>query len=286
MFLTSKNISISMILNIGKSELASPEKMKSSNDFLNQSFPDLKSLEDTLQNLNLTLDSSLYRENSLKSEISENAKIEHSILSNEKTQTDSNLQETLTNAKFLTYKNRNYYNVKNFLRQKKYDRLNTQCPILSLPGVLDLFVDSESSRLITKLHLKDENQDHLFKLFRSRGTLGIDNWRHLIVQVSPNKIEIYINSILDTMIDLKKMKIWFGKNYDEDTNKKEGQNDFTFSRFSGDAVGHYNGILIGNIDNYSLEIDNDEYLNEKNLFADDFNMFYSQSNKVFFMRLK
>ena len=155
---------------------------------------------------------------------------------------------------------------------------------MSVPGALDLFIDSDSGRIIIKLHLTDKHENHIFKLFRSNGSLGKGVWKHLVVQVSNNRIEVFIDSIMDTVVDLAKYQIKFG--FKEDSGEGENQessDEFEFFRFQADEEQSHNGVLVGNIDTFKGIDDVGDAQTEENtksLFAPELEALYKQMVKV------
>lgn len=194
-----------------------------------------KKSDHTPQELNLTLDSDLYRENS---QTQENPQLK---IQNEESSINKDLIES-SHSEYLSYKSSNYYEIKNNLRKNAYFGLNIQCPILSIPGLLDVFADSESGRVLIKLHLSDANNDHKFQLFRSNGSLRRHLWKLLTIQINEDILQVFLDSILDTRIKLSDHDISFRES------KKQDSEKFKFFRKKSNLEFQHNGIIIGNID--------------------------------------
>lgn len=199
---------------------------------------------------NLHLDSILYREN-----IPDNISETHTsiLIENEHSPVNRELLES-SRSEYLSYKSSNYYEIKNNVRKNNYFKTNRQCVLASLPGVLDIFVDSISTRIIVKLHLSDKHGNHQFKLFRSRGALGRHLWKHLVVQVDKTVLQIFLDSVLDTRVDLAEYGVWFGE-YAENADVPEGIDLF---RHANSRQFKHNGLILGNVDRMSVKDNFDE----------------------------
>lgn len=190
--------------------------------------------------LNIHLDSKLYRE---KLPDNEPDKDSGPDIENEESPVNLQLLE-LSRSEYLSYKSSNYYEIKNNVRKNKYFEINRQCILASLPGVLDIFVDSETTRILVKLHLSDRHGNHQFKLFRSRGALGRHMWKHLVVQVDHAILEIYLDSVLDSRVHLAEFGISFRKFSEKET---VPETISLFRHFSSLDFKH-NGLILGNLD--------------------------------------
>ena len=182
----------------------------------------------------MLLDSELYRET-----LSEDLL----TISNEEDSNHLQLEEA-SRPEYLSYKSADYYEVKNSLRKTRYSEMNTQCALASVPGVVDLFADSESGRLLVKLHLTSRNGDHFFKLFRSKGSLGRHFWKHVVVQLNESFLKVFFDSVLDIQIDLSDFNILFRKTAENEEIPKE----IVYWRPRHSTEFGHNGLLLGNID--------------------------------------
>lgn len=188
------------------------------------------------------MDSSLYRENADPKGKGKGKDAEPRI-ENEGSPVDEEALAALR-TEYLSYKSANYYEVKNNARQNQYFALNVQCAVASFPGVLDVFVDSKTQRVVVKLHLSDRDGNHGFKLFRSKGSLRRHQWKHLVVQVAPSSLEIFLDTVLDTRVSLADHGVWF-RERKEDLQVPSGVEHF---RHKNSLQQKHNGLLLGNVD--------------------------------------
>jgi hypothetical protein len=200
--------------------------------------------------LNIDLDSEIYREDSESDEEENSTKFE---IQNEHSPVNEEIIES-SHSEYLSYKSSNYYEIKNNLRKNKYFDIKTQCPLASIPGVLDVFVDSESSRLIVKLHLSDSNGNHTFRLFRSNGSLRRHLWKFLNIQINESRLLIFMDSVLDTQIDLSQYGILFA----EFSKNKTYSEEFIFFKKLNSSKYRHQGLLLGNLDRLEKKENFDE----------------------------
>jgi hypothetical protein len=197
------------------------------------------------------LDTELYRER--------NEEQSESVILNEKISIveEAEISKEI-HSHYLSYKMPNYFDMKNKLRNEKYKELNRVCPVLSLPGQLDVFYDDENFRIIIKLHLKNKDKNHLFKLFRSHSKISLNEWKMVSVQIQPDRLMLYLDGIIDLDISLKEFNIYFENEAPENSNKN------LFLRHDNSSSHAHSGILIGTIDNYKFkETSSDTELKEK-----------------------
>jgi hypothetical protein len=232
------------------------------------------------ENPNLNLDSVVYREMDEQDSTEEESQIK---IENEKNPVNLEIIES-SHSEYLSYKSSNYYEVKNNLRKNAYFKINSQFVITSMPGILDVFGDAETGRVLVKLHLSDTQGNHFFKFFRSNGALPRNLWKYLVVQLSPYMIKIYFNSVLDTQIDLKDYSIIF-KKHKKGSKNQEG---FAFFKHKNSNEYKHNGVLIGNID-ATTKINNFDELkynpvydlyHSKSLLDQTNQKFFKKKNKV------
>lgn len=220
-----------MLLKVNSSALSEPLKNQNSQN---------------PQNFYLDLDKKLYRQDSP----------EEITIENEQGPVDHEIIES-SHSEYLSYKSANYYEVKNNLRRNAYFEINNQCAIASIPGILDIFADSNTNRILVKLHLSDEEGNHTFKVFRSNGALQRHSWKYLVVQVDREMIRIYLNAVLDTQINLGDYSILF----EEMPAAKQKTPKHAFYKQKNSNEYQHNGLLIGNIDRThpNAKLDKDKY---------------------------
>lgn len=148
---------------------------------------------------------------------------------------------------YLSYKMPNYFDMKNKLRNEEYKKLNRMCPLFSLPGQLDIFYDDENFRIIIKLHLKNKDKNHLFKLFRSHSKISLNDWKMVSVQILPDRLVLYLDGIIDLNISFDEFNIYF------ENEAPEGSSKNLLLKHDNSSSNAHSGILIGTIDNYKYK---------------------------------